>query len=119
MNRIFERVLQTASVAFTTSVLMAGLSAPSAFAAESENTWIKNQQSGSCATADNNGEVTAKTCASGQLNQLWDRQDDGTIRRAFSNQCLDSNHGNVYWLECNAGLDGLQQPVRYHCASAA
>ncbi|WP_036530334.1 ricin-type beta-trefoil lectin domain protein [Nocardia sp. CNY236] len=104
MSHVFKRVLQTASIAFTTSVFMAGLSAPNAFAAENENTWMKNLWSGECATALDNGSVFSRGCKSGNLAQLWDRRDDRTIRRAFSEQCLDSNSdGHVYWLQCNGG----------------
>ncbi|WP_081706672.1 ricin-type beta-trefoil lectin domain protein [Nocardia sp. CNY236] len=104
MNQIFKRVLKAALPAITTSALMVGLSAPNGFAAENENTWVKNRYSKKCLYAANDGAAKAGTCRSGQLNQLWDRRDDGTIRKAFSNQCLDSNHtGQIYYLECNGG----------------
>ncbi|WP_028479779.1 RICIN domain-containing protein [Nocardia sp. CNY236] len=104
MNQTFKRLFQAASISLGTSILIVGLSTPNAFAAENENTWIKNQTTGDCITAASDGRVIAITCRSGQLNQLWDRQADGTIRRAFSEQCLDSNHdGTVYWLQCNGG----------------
>ncbi|WP_028479780.1 RICIN domain-containing protein [Nocardia sp. CNY236] len=102
MKQIFKRVLQAPSAAFAISALMVGLSAPNAFAAKNENTWMMAMD-GYCATA-RGGEVFQEACRHGDTTQLWDRRDDGTIRPAFSGDCLDSNsNGDVYLLGCNGG----------------
>ncbi|MDX3387428.1 ricin-type beta-trefoil lectin domain protein [Streptomyces niveiscabiei] len=97
----FTRTSLVAGAAIVLSIGNAALFAPTASAAG--NTWIRSSTTGYCITAAPNGSVSGQACRSGDLTQLWARV-GSQIKRAYANQCLDSNaNGNVYWLECNGG----------------
>lgn len=103
MNQVFKRAYRAAVVTGIASAATVGIFASTASAAE--NTWIQDRgQSGAkCITSKPGGGVAREDCRFGDRSQLWDRT-GSQIKRAYTNQCLDSNDaGHVYWLECNGG----------------
>ncbi|GEC10194.1 hypothetical protein SSP24_78490 [Streptomyces spinoverrucosus] len=102
MKHALKRTLQVGLATVVASVINAGLLTQSAHAAE--NTWIKNLETGNCITTITWSDAPrVEDCRFGDRSQLWDRV-GSTIRKAYTNQCLDSNYsGNVYWIECNGG----------------
>ncbi|WP_217214015.1 ricin-type beta-trefoil lectin domain protein [Streptomyces sp. AC550_RSS872] len=102
MNRAFKRTLQVTLAAAVVAGLNVGLLSTSASAAG--NTWIRGSKSGRCLEANNNADkVWAAPCDWGKGAQLWSRV-GSQIKRAYTNQCLDSDfNGDVYWMECNGG----------------
>ncbi|WP_416970208.1 RICIN domain-containing protein [Streptomyces sp. 4F14] len=96
-----QRTSLVAGATIALSLAGAALFAPTASA--SNNTWIRSSTTGYCITSASDGSVSGQTCRFGDRSQLWDRV-GSQIKRAYTNQCLDSNaNGNVYWLECNGG----------------
>ncbi|MEV1174415.1 ricin-type beta-trefoil lectin domain protein [Nonomuraea sp. NPDC049784] len=110
MTQTFKRIMQVALATVAASAVTVGLSAPPASAA-GENTWIRSLNENRCITTWG-GDVFLDACVVGDKDQLWDRRDDATIHRAWTNLCLDSNQaGDVYYLECN---NGPYQKWRYY-----
>lgn len=98
----FKRIVQVGLAAALVSGMNVGLGASHASAAG--NTWIQGWLSGKCLEANNNADkVWAANCQWNNRAQLWSRS-GAQIKRAYTNQCLDSNWaGDVYWGECNGG----------------
>ena len=103
MKQTFKHTMRVALAAVAACAVTVGLSVSPASAA-GENTWVRNLSTFLCmATVDD--DVRMRGCVTGDLNMLWDRRDDATIRRAFTSLCLDSaDNGNVYYMQCNGGL---------------
>lgn len=103
MHRTGKRVFR---IALATAVVSAGMGAFATSASASDNTWINNYSvSGDCikAAADPGEPVIEAGCDYNDLSELWSRQGQ-LIKRAYADQCLDSNaDGKVYWLQCNGG----------------
>jgi len=102
VNKTFRRTALVATATVAASVVNAALFAPTASA--TENTWVKNLETGLCITADGGSSLKpADDCRFGDRSQLWDRRGSNIVK-AYTNQCLDSNSdGDVYYLECNGG----------------
>ncbi|MFJ9562779.1 RICIN domain-containing protein [Streptomyces fuscichromogenes] len=101
MKQISKRTLRVALTTFVATATM-GVFATSASAGD--NTWIRQRDFGICIASGANGYVHGSSfCNNNDSSQLWDRV-GSTIKRAYTNQCLDSNdNGDVYYLECNGG----------------
>ncbi|WP_433442864.1 RICIN domain-containing protein [Nonomuraea sp. CA-141351] len=103
MKQTFKQTMRVALAVIATAAVTVGLPVSPASAA-GENTFIRNLSTNQCVvTVDD--DVLMDWCREGNLNMLWDRQDDATIHRAFTGLCLDSDfNGAVYFQQCNGGL---------------
>ncbi|RPE39176.1 hypothetical protein EDD90_2150 [Streptomyces sp. Ag109_O5-1] len=92
MKQTFKR---TPQVALTTFVATATMGVFATSASAGDNTWIRQQDFGICISSGANGYVYGnRSCNYGDTSQLWDRV-GSTIKRAYTNRCLDSNdYGN-------------------------